>query len=294
MWQRFTERARNAILYAQEEAQKAGEGYVSTEHILLGVCRDNNCTAAIVLSRLGISTVRVQSEIARMLPRGDTRPNRDMTLTPRGKRVIDLAYEEARELGNNFIDTEHLLLGVVREADGLAGRVLAKLGVELQAARIAAISVQNQDATIEPPKTSAPTTKAGRAEALEISQQLIAFLGGHCLPHHLMLSLIADSESLTARVVAAQCENLSRLQWELWLAIVGWSKNPLVAPEPEALTLILQIAGQEADPNRIRPKHILLALLQADGSKFSEIMARHGITQDRTRELIGEMENTVN
>lgn len=145
MWQRFTERARKVVFYAQEEAQKFGEGYVSTEHLLLGLVRESDSVAARVLDKLGVSLGRIRSEVEKQLPRGDARPSQDMTLTPRAKRVIDLAYDEARNLNNNYIGTEHLLLGLIREGDGLAGRVLAKLGVELERARREVMSLQDND-----------------------------------------------------------------------------------------------------------------------------------------------------
>lgn len=145
MWQRFTERARKVVFYAQEEAQRFGEGYVSTEHLLLGLVRESDSVAARVLEKLGVSLNRIRAEVEKQLPRGDARPSQDMTLTPRAKRVIDLAYDEARNLNNNYIGTEHLLLGLIREGDGLAGRVLAKLGVELEKARREVMALQDNE-----------------------------------------------------------------------------------------------------------------------------------------------------
>jgi len=145
MWQRFTERARKVVFYAQEEAQKFGEGYVSTEHLLLGLVRETDSVAARVLERLGVGLMRIRGEVEKQLPRGEVRPSQDMTLTPRAKRVIDLAYDEARNLNNNYIGTEHLLLGLIREGDGLAGRVLAKLGIELERARREVMALQDTE-----------------------------------------------------------------------------------------------------------------------------------------------------
>lgn len=141
MWQRFTEAARRAVFFAQEEAQKFGEGYVSTEHILLGLVREE-CVATRVIEALEVSINRVRSEVEKQLPRGDEPASQDMTLTPRAKRTIDLAYDEARALNNNYIGTEHLLLGLIREGDGLAGRVLEKLGVNLFRAREQVMNLQ--------------------------------------------------------------------------------------------------------------------------------------------------------
>ncbi len=160
MWQRFTERARKVVFYAQEEAQKFGEGYVSTEHLLLGLVRETDSVAARVLDKLGVSLNRVRAEVEKQLPRGDARPNQDMTLTPRAKRVIDLAYDEARNLNNNYIGTEHLLLGLIREGDGLAGRVLAKLGVELEKARREVMGLQDNDTSSKPTSGSAASSSS--------------------------------------------------------------------------------------------------------------------------------------
>ncbi len=145
MWQRFTERARRVVFFAQEEAGRLGENYVSTEHLLLGLVRENDSVAARILDRMGVSLSRIRSEIERQVTRGDGRLGQDMQLTPRAKRVIDLAYDEARQLTNNYIGTEHLLLGLIREGEGLAGRVLTKLGVQLERTRREVKIVQDKE-----------------------------------------------------------------------------------------------------------------------------------------------------
>jgi ATP-dependent Clp protease ATP-binding subunit ClpC len=145
VWQRFTERARRVVFFAQEEAGRLGENYVSTEHLLLGLVRENDSVAARILDRIGVSLGRIRSEIERQVARGDGRLGQDMQLTPRAKRVIDLAYDEARQLNNNYIGTEHLLLGLIREGEGLAGRVLNKLGVDLERTRREVIQLQDAE-----------------------------------------------------------------------------------------------------------------------------------------------------
>ncbi|MEA2552064.1 MAG: ATP-dependent Clp protease ATP-binding subunit ClpC, partial [Fimbriimonadaceae bacterium] len=167
MWQRFTERARKVVFYAQEEAQKFGEGYVSTEHLLLGLVRESDSVAARVLEKLGVSLNRIRAEVEKQLPRGDARPSQDMTLTPRAKRVIDLAYDEARNLNNNYIGTEHLLLGLIREGDGLAGRVLAKLGVELEKARREVMALQDNETQT---KSGGRTSNGGGAKTQTLDE----------------------------------------------------------------------------------------------------------------------------
>src|SRR5437763_15166011 len=142
MWQRFTERARRVVFFAQEEAARLGENYVGTEHLMLGVVRENDSVAARILDRLGVPLGRIRSDIEKQVTRGHGNPGQDMHLTPRAKRVIDLAYEEARQLNNNYIGTEHLLLGLIREGDGLAARVLVKQGADLDRTRRAVYAMQ--------------------------------------------------------------------------------------------------------------------------------------------------------
>ncbi len=177
MWQRFTERARRVVFFAQEEANRLGENYVSTEHLLLGLVRENDSVAARILDRLGVSLSRIRAEVERQVSRGDGRLGQDMQLTPRAKRVIDLAYDEARQLNNNYIGTEHLLLGLIREGDGLAGRVLQKLGVDIERTRREVMGLQDTEPALSTTRQRSRTptldefgrdlTELARAEKLD-------------------------------------------------------------------------------------------------------------------------------
>jgi len=146
MWQRFTEPARRVVFFAQQEASRLGQNHVSTEHLLLGLIRDNSTVAISALDRIGVSRENIRRAIERQVARGDGRLGQDMLLAPRAKRVIDRAYDEARLLNNNYIGTEHLLLGLIREDEGLAGRVLRGLGVDLERTRHEVIALQNAGA----------------------------------------------------------------------------------------------------------------------------------------------------
>lgn len=136
MWQRFSESARKVVFYAQEEAQKFGDNYVSTEHLLLGLLRERDCTACRAIQELGVPLKQIQETIESQMASKGIHPVSDMSLTPRAKRTIDLAYECARELNDNFIGTEHLLLGLIRERDGLAARVLVLLHLTEERVRV--------------------------------------------------------------------------------------------------------------------------------------------------------------
>ena len=130
MWEPFTERARRSIVLAQEEAQRLGNNYIGTEHLLLGIISEGESVAAKVLELLGINLQKVRNEVESIVGKGGQPTQHEMVFTPRAKRVIELAFEEARALAHNYIGTEHLLLGLVREGEGVAARVLSNLGVE--------------------------------------------------------------------------------------------------------------------------------------------------------------------
>src|SRR5438876_5580348 len=138
---KFTERARKVLQLAQEEAQRFNHNYIGTEHILLGLVREQEGVAARVLANLGIGLPKVRSSVEFIIGRGDRIVMGDIGLTPRAKRVIELAVDEARRLNHNYIGTGHLLLGIVREGEGIAAGVLESLGVSLEKVRARVIQV---------------------------------------------------------------------------------------------------------------------------------------------------------
>lgn len=167
MWQRFTERSRRVVFFAQDEARQRRESYVSTEHLLLGLVRENDSVAARILNGIGIRLEDIRAQVEAQLEpvSEDAKPDDNMQLTPRAKRVIDLAYDEARQLNNNYIGTEHLLLGLIREGEGLAGRVLGDLGVTLERMRGEVTALQ--DAEPHPEKDEAANRVAQAIEEMK-------------------------------------------------------------------------------------------------------------------------------
>ena len=132
MFNRFTERARKVILLAKEEAKRFNHDYIGTEHILLGLIREGEGVAAAVLASLGLNSDSIRIEVEKLVKPGPaTIISGDIPFTPKAKKVIELAMEEARELGHNYIGTEHLLLGLIREGEGVASQVLMNLGLDL-------------------------------------------------------------------------------------------------------------------------------------------------------------------
>ncbi len=146
---KFTERARKVLQLAQEEAQRFNHNYIGTEHLLLGLVREGEGVAAKVLANLGVELNKVRSAVEFIIGRGDRTVTGDIGLTPRAKKVIELSVDEARRLNHHYIGTEHLLLGLVREGEGIAAGVLESLGVSLDKVRSQVIYVLNQSAAYQ-------------------------------------------------------------------------------------------------------------------------------------------------
>ena len=143
---KFTERARRVLTLAQEEAQRFNHNYIGTEHLLLGLVREGDGVAAKVLANLGVELSKVRSAVEFIIGRGDRAVLGEIGLTPRAKKVIELAVDEARRLNHHYIGTEHLLLGLVREGEGIAAGVLESLGVNLERVRGETTRILSQSA----------------------------------------------------------------------------------------------------------------------------------------------------
>ncbi len=130
MFERFTDRARRVVVLAQEEARMLNHNYIGTEHILLGLIHEGQGVAAKAIESVGISLDEVREQVEEMIGRSTSAPTGHIPFTPRAKKVLELALREALELGHNYIGTEHLLLGVMREGEGVGAQVLVKLGAD--------------------------------------------------------------------------------------------------------------------------------------------------------------------
>ena len=146
---RFTEQARRVLTLSQEEAQRFQHNYIGTEHLLLGLVRESEGVAGQVLANLGVELNKVRSGVEFIIGRGDRVVSGEVGLTPRAKKVIELAVDEARRLNHHYIGTEHLLLGLLRENDGVAASVLEKLGVTLERARTEILQILSKRAEDE-------------------------------------------------------------------------------------------------------------------------------------------------
>ncbi len=163
MFERFTDRARRVVVLAQEEARLLNHNYIGTEHILLGLIHEGEGVAAKALESLGISLEAVRHQVEEIIGQGGSSPSGHIPFTPRAKKVLELSLREALQLGHNYIGTEHILLGLIREGEGVAAQVLVKLGADLSRVRQQVIQLlSGYSGPGQPEKTGGP---AGSASA---------------------------------------------------------------------------------------------------------------------------------
>ena len=163
MFERFTDRARRVVVLAQEEARMLNHNYIGTEHILLGLIHEGEGVAAKALESLGISLEAVRQQVEEIIGQGQQAPSGHIPFTPRAKKVLELSLREALQLGHNYIGTEHILLGLIREGEGVAAQVLVKLGADLNRVRQQVIQLLSgyqgkEPATAGGPAEGTPST----------------------------------------------------------------------------------------------------------------------------------------
>jgi ATP-dependent Clp protease ATP-binding subunit ClpC len=144
MFERFTDRARRVVILAQEEARMLDHDYVGTEHVLLGLIHEGRGVAAIVLESLAIRPEVVRERVQAVVGRGEQAPSGHIPFTAQAKDLLRLALEESRDLGHTYVGTEHILLGLIHQGDGVAARVLTDLGADLNGAREQVIRILDE------------------------------------------------------------------------------------------------------------------------------------------------------
>ncbi len=172
MFERFTDRARRVVVLAQDEARMLNHNYIGTEHILLGLLHEGEGVAAKALESLGISLDAVRQQVEEIIGQGQQSPSGHIPFTPRAKKVLELSLRESLQLGHNYIGTEHILLGLIREGDGVAAQVLVKLGADLNRVRQQVIQLLHGYQGKEPRLASRPAEEG--APSPEVQARLDA------------------------------------------------------------------------------------------------------------------------
>ena len=303
---KFTERARKVLMLAQEEAQRFNHNYIGTEHMLLGLVREGDGVAARVLDSMGVQLPKVRSAVEFIIGRGNGTVEGDIGLTPRAKKVLELAVDEGRRLKHEYVGTEHLLLGLVREGEGIAAGVLESLGVNLQKVRAQVERALAGEPLGSPPPPPYIARSSGPAVE-SLSRRTLALLvrafdeaekTGH--PRvgigHLLLSLLKETDQV---VVRALTELEPRLE-EVGKAIVENSPPP--EGEYEPAQVLSQRAGQVLHRAKyearirgnatVEPAHVLLGIAYNAELVAEELLSSLGIELDdlrlRTEEALAE------
>jgi ATP-dependent Clp protease ATP-binding subunit ClpA len=199
MFERFTDRARAAVVLAQEEARRLQHGYIGTEHVLLGLLREPDGVAGRALARLGIGIDGTRRAVEEIIGRGEGAPTGHIPFTPRAKKVLELSLREALQLRHNYIGTEHILLGLVREGEGVAAQILVQRGGSLVRVRETVMQELDPVGVRAEAERSRRTPAAEEAVAAADAISGVAPMGSH----HLLEALARSEDSLAGKVLAS-------------------------------------------------------------------------------------------
>jgi ATP-dependent Clp protease ATP-binding subunit ClpA len=297
---KFTERARKVLSLAQEEAQRFQHNYIGTEHLLLGLTHDSEGVAAKVLANLGIELNQIRNSVEFIIGRGDRIVLGETGLTPRAKKVIELAVDEAHRLNHHYVGTEHLLLGFMREGEGIAAGVLENLGINLEKVRTQTIQVLSQSSTAHESPTTPPLPSERQEVASPVAEKNLApsfeeikqingdrfdkftgqamkvislahedaqrFQHHYIGTEHLLLGLIREGEGVAAKVLANLGVELNKARRAVEF-IIG--RGPRIIVGEIGLTprakKVIELAGNEAqrlNHHYIGTEHLLLGLVR--------------------------------
>lgn len=304
---RFNDRAKRVLALAQDEAIRFDHNYIGVEHLLLGLVREGEGVAARALSSLGVELSKARTSVEFIIGRGDatTSPS-EITVSPRTKRVIELAIDESRKLGHSHVGTEHLLLGIVREGGSIATGILQSLGVALEKVReqVIATLAEPPDARQTPAR---PDLSAMDFQPMQHKDRLDAatkrvlprtyWEAGHAnqevvMPHHLLLALVATDEVWAHRTFAKLGVDSTDLVRRIEAAAPPQAgpRPPQVSEGRAFVEVMTRAAAVAAERNcgSIRGDHLLLAIAGGEGIGASVLNAV-GATPERIREILDRM-----
>jgi ATP-dependent Clp protease ATP-binding subunit ClpA len=304
---RFDESGKRVLGLAQDEAVRHNHNYIGTEHLLAALLRDDT-VASRALASCGIELTKVRTALEFVVGRGD-RPTSasEITLSPRTFKVIELAIDESRRMGQSHVGAEHMLLGVVREGEGIASGVIESLGVSLPTVRMKVLELLAQSGTPPPPSYAAPppprahawgpfnrfTDRAKRVLALAQDE---AIRMGHSYigPEHLLLGLarladLTQADASMKRIFDTLGLTLEQIRVELGnvLPPSGQPTQPTeitLSPETKGL---LQFVHKTTEDEPVVPEHLLLAIVRDEQSFAAQLLTRLGVTPERVRAAVG-------
>jgi ATP-dependent Clp protease ATP-binding subunit ClpA len=277
MFEHFTEKAIKVIMLAQEESRRLGHNFVGTEQILLGLIGEGTGIAAKVLISMGIKLKSTRIEVEKIIGRGSGFVAAEIPFTPRAKRVLELSLEEARQLEHNYIGTEHLLLGLIRERQGIAIRVLENLGAVISIIRLQVISnlkdiLETTDSSIFEIFTEQALT------VIMLAQEEAQRLGDNFLgPEQILLGLIREEKGVAANVLNSIGVNFKGTQIEIEKLIGKSSDNAasmnlLFTPKAKRVLEMSLREAQDLGHNYIGTEHLLLGLICGEKNSAVKVL----------------------
>ena len=307
MFERFTDRARRVLVLAENEARRLGHSVIGPEHLLLGVVGEGEGLASKVLESLGVGLEAVRAEVLEVVGPAGALTTGPLGFTPRGKKVMELSLREALQLRHNYIGTEHLLLGLVREGEGVAGQVLARLGADLPRVREEVTRLLSAGAEGHPEPSDeragdgrVPETYAhpmferftDRARRVLVLAQEEARLLEHNFigTEHLLLGLISEGEGVAAKAL----ENLGIALQAVRSKVketIGPASGELTGPPPftPRAKKVLELSLREALPlghNYIGTEHMLLGLAREGEGVAAQVLEDLGADLSEVRAAV--------
>jgi RNA polymerase sigma factor (sigma-70 family) len=300
IWNRFTERARRVVFFAQEEAARLGTNMVSSEHLLLGLVRETDTVAGRILGRLGVPAGRIRADLEAQVARGQGGLGQDMQLTADGKRTIDMAYEESQRLNHDYIGTEHLLLGLVRAESTLASRTLISLGADLDRTRreVDAILERGPATTPASPEieglTQRFTERARRAVFL--SQEEAGRFGENFVgTEHLLLGLLGAPESVGAKLLVRLGISPASIRSEILQQATrgpgSIGQSPPLTPRAQRVIDLAWDEARELNHNYIGTEHMVLGLIREGDGLAARVLSGLGVTLERAQQEVRAMQS---
>jgi ATP-dependent Clp protease ATP-binding subunit ClpA len=273
MFERFTDRARRVVVLAQEEARLLNHNYIGTEHILLGLIREGDGVAAEALESLGISLDAVRQQVEEIIGQGQQAPSGHIPFTPRAKKVLELSLREATQLGQDHIGAEHILLGLVREGDGVAGQVLVKLGADLNRVRQQVIQLVHGRAGEDVIGEGSGLGKRARAQLPDVTLTRASSLDRRVAAIERWVGMRPDLDHLDQEIAQVRREKeaaIDRQDFEASAALRDQEKQLLAARAAREKEWTEAAAGRMTLPQELGRVNAELARLRA-------ILREHGI-----------------
>ena len=285
MFERFTNRARHVIVLAQEEARGLGHNYIGTEHLLLGLLGEGGGIAGQALERRGMSLAQAREEVVARIGRGQQPVSGHIPFTPRAKKVLELGLREALELHHNYIGTEHLLLGLVREDEGVGAQILRTQAGDLVAVRMAvldALSTASPSHVRRWTRRAAEPGETGQDEELRTTPAADVTLDAAARlaraqpigSHHLLLAVLADPNSAAARALAGSGFDLSRAKEALQRADVAGTSDeePAEAGRRQMVIRVTEdrLTIEATDPAIVGAGRVALAAVRGQAERAGQ------------------------